>query len=84
MMNFVSNSIAYSQLYNFKFDQNSPAALLYAIDNNLFSNPSDIYIDEYAQKIIFALDSNINQWSFIESQSMEPNVNIGMVIFILS
>ena len=33
------------------------------------------------QRIIAVLENNIKQWSFIESQLLEPNVNIGMVNF---
>jgi len=35
------------------------------------------------QKVIGILQNNIKQWSFIESQLLEPNVNLGMVSVIL-
>ncbi len=36
------------------------------------------------QKVIGILQGNIKQWSFIESQLLEPNVNLGMVRAIMS
>ncbi len=31
------------------------------------------------QRVVAILQSNIKQWSFIEAQLLEPNVNLGMV-----
>lgn len=37
------------------------------------------------QRVVAILQSNIKQWSFIEAQLLEPNVNLGMVsIFLYS
>jgi hypothetical protein len=36
------------------------------------------------QRVVAILQSNIKQWSFIEAQLLEPNVNLGMVSLALS
>ena len=43
-------------------------------------NPTDMMNEGNVQRITTVLDGNIKQWSFIEAQLLEPNVNLGMVI----
>jgi hypothetical protein len=44
-------------------------------------NPTlvSVKMQHHVKKIINVLEGNIKQWSFIESQLLEPNVNLGMV-----
>ena len=38
----------------------------------------DVLDDDGVQKVVTILQGNIQQWNFIESQLLEPNVNLGM------
>ena len=42
-------------------------------------NPADMTNEGNVQRVMAVLDGNIKQWSFIEAQLLEPNVNLGMV-----
>lgn len=45
-------------------------------------NPADMTNEGNVQRVMAVLDGNIKQWSFIEAQLLEPNVNLGMVTFL--
>ena len=47
-------------------------------------NPADMTNEGNVQRVLSVLDGNIKQWSFIEAQLLEPNVNLGMVFFLIS
>jgi hypothetical protein len=54
------------------------------LNNNLFSftdsqNLMDFTTESNINRMISILSSNVKQWSFIESQLLEPNVNLAMV-----
>jgi len=51
---------------------------LYPFDSNSFPKPQDLADDVSVQRVVTILHGNIKQWSFIESQLLEPNVNLGM------
>ena len=51
---------------------------LYPFDFNSFPKPQDLADDVSVQRVVTILHGNIKQWSFIESQLLEPNVNLGM------
>ena len=46
---------------------------------NYLPNPADMTNEGNVQRVMTVLDGNIKQWSFIEAQLLEPNVNLGMV-----
>jgi len=46
---------------------------------NYLPNPADMTNEGNVQRVMSVLDGNIKQWSFIEAQLLEPNVNLGMV-----
>ena len=50
-------------------------------DSSIYSyipNTADMTNEANVQRVMAVLDSNIKQWSFIEAQLLEPNVNLGM------
>lgn len=59
-----------------RFDSNYPLRHLFPFDGTIL--PKDIIDDGSVQRVVSVLQSNIKQWSFIESQLLEPNVNLGM------
>ena len=62
----------------FRFDTNYPSRSLFpSVDGRVF-NIKDLVDDGSIQRVVTILQSNIKQWSFIESQLLEPNVNLGM------
>jgi hypothetical protein len=64
----------------FRFDTNYPSRSLFPFANDGRINIKDLLVDEGSiQRVVTILQSNIKQWSFIESQLLEPNVNLGMV-----
>ena len=59
------------------------------LDNVRISDPfqNKVNVDygsfqENVQRVVSILRNNIKQWSFVESQLLEPNVNVAMVSFI--
>lgn len=63
----------------FKIDGNHPLRGIFPFDGaNSPSNLKESFDDGNIQKVINILQNNIKQWSFIESQLLEPNVNLGM------
>jgi hypothetical protein len=51
----------------------------YSSAYNYLPNPADMTNEGNVQRVMTVLDGNIKQWSFIEAQLLEPNVNLGMV-----
>ena len=64
----------------FRFDANYPGARSLFPSVMFNNNIKDLLVDEGSiQRVVTILQSNIKQWSFVESQLLEPNVNLGMV-----
>lgn len=60
----------------YRFDQSYPLRHLFSFDGSIF--PKDVIDDGSVQRVVSILRSNIKQWNFIESQLLEPNINLGM------
>lgn len=58
--------------------QQQPLRGLFPFDSSNTGSLKDSFDDGNIQKVINILQTNIKQWSFIESQLLEPNVNLGM------
>lgn len=52
---------------------------VFHFDNSYLPNPTDMTNEGNVKRVLSILNGNIKQWSFIESQLLEPNVNLGMV-----
>lgn len=76
---YISQSDSRAQVNDFfRFDTNYPSRSLFPFAND--GRFKDLLVDEGSiQRVVSILQSNIKQWSFVESQLLEPNVNLGMV-----
>lgn len=61
----------------FRIDSNNPLRGIFPFQDG-GSNLKETLDDGNIQRVISILQNNIKQWSFIESQLLEPNVNLGM------
>lgn len=68
---------AQNEFYRFdQFDQSYTLRNLFSFDGSIF--PKDVVDDGSVQRVVTILQTNIKQWNFIESQLLEPNVNLQM------